>query len=372
MIVAFGPAGRWRRVVILTVVAVLVALTEVGQHPISALGVALSVTMLTGWMGMVVQRRNPVWLVLMGGSALALEGLGYTPASVALVTSLVFTLIYLGMLVPAWGVVPAAAAVAAFVVMDRLQSPDEAVSISLLNAIGLSAAYGVSVGFHRLQQEQARTRAALEELQAARQGQLEAARSEERARLAREIHDVLAHTLSALSVQVEGAKLMSETHPGEPRAIEALDRAHRLAQEGLREVRRAVGALRGDGIPGPDGLPDLVHDFEADSGIACRLEVEGEPVHLGPEAGLAIYRTAQEALTNVRRHAEASGVTLHLRYLPGGGAELEVEDRGRPKLSTSSGGYGLVGIRERAELLGGSLEAGPVPDGFRVRLRVPA
>lgn len=262
--------------------------------------------------------------------------------------------------------------VAAFVTLDRLQSPGELVSISLLNTIGLSAAYGVSLSFHRLQQEQARTRTALEELRTARQGQLEAARAEERARLAREIHDVLAHTLSALSVQVEGAKLMAETHPGERRATEALDRAHRLAQEGLREVRRAVGALRGENIPGPDGLPELVRSFESDSGIACRLEVEGAPVHLGPEAGLAIYRTAQEALTNVRRHAEASEVALHLRYLPEGGAELEVEDRGRPKLGASSGGYGLLGIRERAELLGGSLEAGPVPQGFRVRLRVPA
>ena len=126
---------------------------------------------------------------------------------------------------------------------------------------------------------------------------------------------MLAHTLSALAVQVEGAKLMLETHADEPRALQSLDRAHRLAQEGLQEVRRAVGALRGDSLPGPEALPDLVRSFAADSGIACRLEVEGAPVHLGPEAGLAIFRTAQEALTNVRRHADASEVALHLAYL---------------------------------------------------------
>ena len=123
--------------------------------------------------------------------------------------------------------------------------------------------------------------------------------------------------------------------------------------------------------PGPR-LSDLVRSFAADSGLACRLEVEGAPVHLGPEAGLAIFRTAQEALTNVRRHADASEVALHLAYLGEGSAELVVEDRGRPKAAASSGGYGSPGIRERAELLGGSLEAGPVAGGFRVRLRVPA
>jgi signal transduction histidine kinase len=236
----------------------------------------------------------------------------------------------------------------------------------------MAAAYGVSYAFRRLQNEQARTRTALEELHAAREGQLEAARTEERARLAREIHDVLAHTLSALAVQVEAAKLTVETDPDRTRAIQSLDRAHRLAQEGLQEVRRAVGALRGDSLPGPDALPELVRTFAGDSGIECRLVVVGPPARLGPEAGLAIFRTAQEALTNIRRHTDAAEVALHLSYLGDAGAELVVEDRGHPRAAMASGGYGLTGIRERAELLGGSLEAGPVAGGFRVRLRVPA
>ncbi|HAW10004.1 MAG TPA: hypothetical protein DCX12_02820 [Chloroflexi bacterium] len=146
------------------------------------------------------------------------------------------------------------ALIASFVTLDRIHSPGEALAGTLLNLIAMSAAYAVSYAFRRLQGEQARTRAALEELRAAREGQLEAARTEERARLAREIHDVLAHTLSALAVQVEGAKLMLETHADEPRALQSLDRAHRLAQEGLQEVRRAVGALRGDSLPGPEAL----------------------------------------------------------------------------------------------------------------------
>ena len=366
-----GGSSWRRRTIVISVVALLVAFDELEQPHVAVAVIALTAVMLLGWMGAALS-HHPVWLSLLGGSAIALEVVNYDQAGVACVVGVVFALIYLARYPRRWGLPAAVALVAAFVVLDRIQSPQEDLAGTLLNTIALAAAYGISYAFDRLLKEQARTRAALEELRAAREGQLEAARAEERARLAREIHDVLAHTLSALSVQVEAAKLMLETHPGEPRALQSLDRAHRLAQEGLQEVRRAVGALRGDSLPGPDALPELVRAFEGDSGIACRLEVAGEPVHLGPEAGLAIYRTAQEALTNVSRHADASEIVLQLRYLDGGGAELVVEDRGRAKAAMASGGYGLTGIRERAELLGGSREAGPVAGGFRVRLRVPA
>ena len=371
MIYPFAGRSQRRRVAILGGVALLIAIDEVEQPHVAVAVLALTGVMLVGWMAEAI-RPHPLWLALLGGSAIALVIVNYDQAGVAAVLGVIFTLIFLASYPRAWGLPLAVALIAAFVILDRIESPGEALAGTILNTVGLSAAYGVSYGFRRLQREQARTSAALEELRAAREGQLEAARAEERARLAREIHDVLAHTLSALAVQVEGAKLMLETHTDDTRAVQSLDRAHRLAQEGLQEVRRAVGALRGDTLPGPDALPDLVRAFQGDSGIACRLEVAGEPVHLGPEAGLAIYRTAQEALTNVSRHADASEIALQLRYLDGGGAELVVEDLGSPKAAAASGGYGLTGIRERAELLGGSLEAGPIAGGFRVRLRVPA
>ena len=364
-------ASSWRRVAIPGVVVLLVAIAEIEQPHVAAPVLALTGAMLVALVGQ-ARRRNPVVVVLLGGLAIALEVVDYSQAGVAATMGVVFALLFLAHYPPRWGLPIAVILIAAFVTLDRIQSSGEPLAATLLNTFALSSAYGISFAFRRLQREQARTRAALEELHAAREGQLEAARAAERARLAREIHDVLAHTLSALAVQVEGAKLMAETHPGEPRTIQSLDRAHRLAQEGLQEVRRAVGALRGDGLPGPEALSDLVRTFEGDSGIACRLEVAGAPVHLSPEAGLAVYRTAQEALTNVRRHADASEVALRLRYLEEGGAELVVEDRGRPKAATAPGGYGLTGIRERAELLGGSLEAGPIAGGFRVRLQVPA
>lgn len=202
---------------------------------------------------------------------------------------------------------------------------------------------------------------------------VERAAERERERVAREIHDVLAHTLSALAVQLEATRVLAERRPGDPGVAEAIGQSHRLAREGLDEARRAVGALRGEAAPGPDELPALVRRFQEESAIPCRLVVEGSPAALQPDARLALYRTAQEALTNVRKHAHPAEVTVRLVYR-GGQAELTVEDRGDAgsPAPPDPGGHGLTGIRERAALLGGTLEAGPVPGGFRVRLEVPS
>ncbi|HXM54920.1 MAG TPA: histidine kinase [Candidatus Dormibacteraeota bacterium] len=200
---------------------------------------------------------------------------------------------------------------------------------------------------------------------------LQEAAAEERARLAREIHDVLAHTLSALSVQMEGARMLLQERPGDPRALAAVERAQRLVAAGMAETQQAVAALRGDVLPAQDALHRLAEDFARESGVPCRLEVEGTPLPVGPDASLAIYRAAQEALTNVRKHADATAVSILLRYQDGR-AELTVADVGTSKRALASSGYGLTGIRERTELLGGELEAGPTADGFRVRLSVPA
>jgi signal transduction histidine kinase len=242
----------------------------------------------------------------------------------------------------------------------------------LTAAIGLVLAYVAAASFQRLREEKQKTEALLQEVLAGRDAQIRAAALDERARLAREIHDILAHTLSALSVQLESVRMLVEQRPGDPATRAAVERASHLAREGLDETRRAVGTLRGDALPGPDALPRLAADFERDSGIPCRLTVAGDPVDLSPEARLALYRTAQEAMTNVRKHADASAVDIHLRYGTDG-AELTVEDRGVARPSGGrGGGHGLSGMRERAELVRGALEAGPTPTGFRVRLWLPA
>ena len=215
------------------------------------------------------------------------------------------------------------------------------------------------------------------ELEATREAHATAVQLRERARLAREMHDVLAHSLSALAVQLEGARLLARSRDTDPEVTDAIERSHGLARAGLEEARRAIEALRGGDMPGPDRLPALADAFREQTDVDCDLAFDGEPRELSSEARLAVYRTAQEALTNVRRHARPAHVDLRLRYEPAG-TRLVVEDvradgdAGPAADERERGlGYGLTGMRERAELLGGRLAAAPTPTGFRVELFIP-
>jgi signal transduction histidine kinase len=179
----------------------------------------------------------------------------------------------------------------------------------------------------------------------------------------------LAHTLSALAVQLEGTRMLLEQRPGDPAAVASVDRAHRLASEGLVEARRAGGALRGEHLPGTDGMARLLEEFSQASGTPGHFASTGMAFELGSERQLAMFRTAQEALTNVRKHARATSVQMYLRYMADD-AELVVEDAA-PAANTngaSSQAHGLVGMRERAELLGRTLEAGPIDTGFKTEI----
>jgi signal transduction histidine kinase len=224
---------------------------------------------------------------------------------------------------------------------------------------------------------QSQAQALVEEEKRTRVARTEAAALDERGRIAREMHDVLAHSLSALSVELEGARLLARDRDADPAVVAAIERAHGHAASGLGEARAAIAALRGDAVPGPDRLAELAADFDSD-GVDCALEVEGEPHPLSSEASLAIYRTAQEALTNVRKHAHADRVEMRLRY-GDDGTSLVVEDsvangNGRVPLATlaeAGSGYGVSGMRERAELIGGRLAAGPTASGYRVELWIP-
>ncbi len=216
-------------------------------------------------------------------------------------------------------------------------------------------------GFRMLAQERA-----------ARRAEAESAALAERARIAREIHDVLAHSLSAQLVHLEAARLLVESGAEREAVLERIVSARGMAREGLSETRQALSALRGE-MTRPE---EFLRDVAASEG--ARLQVTGEPRRLPAEAGLAVRRVAQEALTNVRKHAPGARVDMEFSYLEGE-VELSVHDggaRGHTNgLAASGAGYGLLGMRERAELLGGSLEAGPggpEREGFVVRLRVPA
>jgi signal transduction histidine kinase len=244
----------------------------------------------------------------------------------------------------------------------------------VLATVGLSALYLVVVLAQRAREGQRHAERLLEELEQTRAAQVQAAALSERQHLAREMHDVLAHSLSALTLQLEGARpLAAAEQPDSGRIAAALERAHHLAQARLRDARRAIGTLRDEELPGPQRLTGLAHEFERDSGVSCHLEVAGERRELDSPARLAVYRTAQEALTNVRRHANAERVELRLGYEPLG-TRLVVEDftPNGARAAPDSQGYGLTGMRERAELLDGTLTAAPTGTGFRVELWVPA
>ncbi|HWK28456.1 MAG TPA: sensor histidine kinase [Solirubrobacter sp.] len=200
------------------------------------------------------------------------------------------------------------------------------------------------------------------ELRESRSAHAEGAKQAERGRLARELHDVLAHSLSALALQLEGTRLLARDRGADPEVIEGLERAHHLAVSGLTEARQAISALRGDDLP---ALEDLAGTFPG-----ATLTVSGTPHEPSSEARLALYRTAQEALTNVRRHSASDRVDLTLAY-EDDGTTLTVQDHGAAAPVIGGRGYGLTGMRERAELLGGRLHAGPTDDGFRVELWLP-
>jgi signal transduction histidine kinase len=195
----------------------------------------------------------------------------------------------------------------------------------------------------------------------------------ERQRLAREIHDILAHSLSAQAVHLEGTRMLLARDGDRAVALERVTQAGAMARAGLEETKRAVAALRGESTPLADELSRLAEQFRVTTGNRCAVEVSGDPSALPAEARLAVARTAQEALTNVRKHAPDASVTLTLRCTADR-CELDVLDTGGPPgaLANAGSGYGLVGMRERAELLGGELSAGPCESGFLVRLQVPA
>ncbi|QES08844.1 sensor histidine kinase [Streptomyces venezuelae] len=209
----------------------------------------------------------------------------------------------------------------------------------------------------------------------AREAEAESAALAERARIAREIHDVLAHSLSAQMVHLEVARLQIEAGADRGEVLKLVTSARSMAREGLAETRHALSALRGDMVPVEDYLRELAREDRAE------VDVTGERRQLPAEASQAVRRVAQEALTNVRKHAPGARTRIRFAYEVDA-ISLEIRDSGPPPaaddgrgadgLGSSGSGYGLLGMRERAELLGGSLDAGPDGSGFAVRLRVPA
>jgi len=222
----------------------------------------------------------------------------------------------------------------------------------------------------------------LAQAQRSHEEQLRSARLAESTRIAREIHDVLAHTLAGLAIQLEATSSLVEHGADREDVLVRLRQAHAFARQGLAETRQAVGALRGDPVSAPAAIEALVADYRASADAPAELTVDGDPARLSGQTGQAVLRVVQEALTNVRKHAPGADVSVavHAGQNPDDQVVLLVQDHPsatspapfRGGLGQTGGGYGLQGMRERAALLGGTLDAGDNGEGWRVELRLPA
>jgi signal transduction histidine kinase len=218
-------------------------------------------------------------------------------------------------------------------------------------------------------------------MDAQREEEARRAVADERVRIARDLHDVVAHHLSVIVVQAEAAQEVLAARP--ERAGKAMATVADTARSALGELRRVLGVLRSEGGVGDGGRapqPDLdaVDDLVAsvrEAGLTVAVRTEGEPRAVGGVVGVAAYRVVQEALTNVLRHAAARRAEVALDYGPDALVVIVSDDgRGCPSASEQdwSAGHGLAGMRERVTILGGSLDAGPRAEGgFTVRARLP-
>jgi signal transduction histidine kinase len=214
----------------------------------------------------------------------------------------------------------------------------------------------------------------------ARQGDREYIRTQvlgERTRIAREIHDVLAHSIGALGIQIEAARSVLFNTGDVAAALDLLEEASRLADDGLSETRQAIHALRIDTPPLSCGLATLAGSHEQHYHRPVALCVSGRTRPISRDANAALFRVAREALTNAARHAPGNAVTMHLEYTDRhvsltltNPLELTAVAADCAKVG-SERGYGILGMRERLKLTGGTLSAGQADNQWIVRAQVP-
>ncbi|WP_328325754.1 sensor histidine kinase [Kribbella sp. NBC_00382] len=265
-----------------------------------------------------------------------------------------------------------AAGVLGIAVSGLLTGSDRAVLLGYPAALLLALLVGSNRRTYRVHAEE--TSALLAQVEQLQAGQRRAAVLDERTRIAREIHDVLAHSLGALGIQIQTARALLDHDTR--RADEVLEVAQRMAADGLGETRRAVQALRADIAPLPQSLAEISDAHRGRHGTSAELTIHGEPATLPSEQILALVRVTQESLVNAAKHAPGQSVDITLYYedehvnltiinlLTGQQADGSGFD-------TVNGGYGLTGMRERLLLLGGSLTAEPTNHRWQVTARVP-
>jgi signal transduction histidine kinase len=362
-------------------VILVVVLASVNGHPVpglhgKALAVTLSLCVFTVMLASAVRDGFPnlalelqgVVIALMGAAGVAIAGLQLRGATGIAAGVAVFMAITRLPFKSGVGVA-GALTVALGVVMAAAGSASSAVAAGILVTVVLGI---VAEFLKQSRKSQTQTELLLAQLADARDEQAHAATIAERGRIAGELHDVLAHSLSGAAIQLQGARKLADRERAPKPVSDAIDRASELVKAGLDNARQAVGALRGDPLPTLAELPSLVDDYRSDLHLDVTLHIEGDTRDVPADRSLVLYRGAQEALTNVARYAPSACTTVTVHYEPER-MRLCVDNRAsavaqHPRIG---GGHGLVGLRERVERTGGTMTAGPVGDGWRVEIEVP-
>jgi signal transduction histidine kinase len=357
--------------------AVAVALTLAGQAEIWVPGLGsgdldgsrpiVSATTLAITASLALRRTAPLFTVATASFASAAQGLLTTPSqSVTYLTALLLVAYsvaaYSSTRTAAVGAVCLLAAIAA-------QARDLADWAFALAIVG--GAWSLGLAMHR---REAAVRLLDRQARALERERDEAAAAE-RARIARELHDIVSHRVTTMVVQAQAAETVVDDDPAAARtALQAIDEGGRAA---LGELRALLGLLRSndaytDRAPQPalDELGALIEEARR-AGVPAELRIEGAPLRIAPSLELTLYRIAQEALTNVAKHARCAPTEVVLRYCERE-VELSIRDAGPGPDDRNGHGHGLIGMQERVAVYGGSLEAGPhAGGGFRVVARLP-
>jgi signal transduction histidine kinase len=343
-----------------------------GTQQVVAAVLGLAFTASLAW-----RRQVPLLPLALAFPVLAATGSGGLDGTPALLVALVVAVYTVGSEAHDTRALAGALGVGLLIAAIVLRDPDarEALGDLLLPIVILGGAWlaGVAVRTRRDQALDAEGRAAA--LVDARAAEAHAAVADERARIARELHDVVAHAIGVIVVQARGGRRSIDTDPAATRG--ALDAIETTAVDALGEMRRLLGILRAadediELAPRP-GMRDLDRLIEQvrEAGLPVELTVEGDAIELAPGIDLSAYRIVQEALTNALRHAGPASARVVVRY-DAGRLDLEVTDTGRSRSQGRGEGHGLLGMRERVALYGGQLEAGPQPGGgYSVHARLP-
>lgn len=347
--------GRWTTVAVGTVVLGVAVATAQPPAGRAWLWLVLAAGMLCWLYWAMFGERQPAAgrPVLLGGALLAAVFCGVPADGSAIVVTAMLLGVYLSLPEPTTRTaVTAVGAVAALVALgEALWAQPAGTWFTNLGAIAIATFAGIS-----RRQYDARLLAA----EMAQRERVHAAAAEERTRIARELHDVLAHSLGALRIQLEVAHtLLVERHDPDG-AAGYLATAQHLAARGLDEAREAVTALREDVRPLPDALRELVAAFRVEHATPAEFTQDGAGRELSSTETIALLRVARESLTNAARHARGHPVTVRL-HCSGDGVRLVVRNGTDAPADAATPGHGLTGMRERVELVTGTLRASAVP-----------